>query len=267
MCGEGIPDFYAKQADSEEKYCVSYLVDKIMKPVWDKTGICKPMADYNFGVDQNGDPLVSDCQTVNFAAFYNSQESMNAFSALWHNVDGLNDKFVAYWNKTSERLSNNKYVVGYDPFNEPFMGNFLKEPELLVPGHFDKTYLAPLYSKLYDQYQINDPGSLMWFEPTPFPDEMGVLGGKVFPVGFEVPPGGEIGSPYHVLNDHTYCCQVSAFECSSGEPKTEDADKCLVWHNKRIGTRSEDAARLGLPLMISEFGACFSEGPCTQEIM
>ena len=103
----------------------------------------------------------------------------------------------------------------------------------------------------------------MWFEPTPVPDEVGILAGYVFPVGFEVPPGGEIGSPYHVLNDHTYCCQLSMSECANGEPQIADADKCLTWHNKRISQRSKDATRLGLPLMITEFGACLSEGPCT----
>lgn len=218
ICGEGVPDFYAKQANADDKYCISYLADKVMRPIWDKTGLCKPMADYKFGVDQNGDPLVADCQTVNFASFYTSQESMNAFSALWNNEEGLADKFVAFWSKTSERLSNNKYVVGYDPINEPYMGNFLKDPLLLIPGNFDKTKLAPLYTQLFEKYQANDPGSVMWFEPTPLPDEMGILGGIVFPVGFEVPPGGEIGSPNHVLNDHTYCCQMSMSECANGEP-------------------------------------------------
>ena len=44
------------------------------------------------------------------------------------------------------------------------------------------------------------------------------------------------------------------------------ADECYAWHEKRIGTRSRDAERLGLPLHITEFGACLTEGPCTQEI-
>ena len=46
----------------------------------------------------------------------------------------------------------------------------------------------------------------MWFEPVQEPDVLGVLGGLVFHVGFEKPPGGDIGSNRHVLNDHTYCC-------------------------------------------------------------
>jgi len=46
----------------------------------------------------------------------------------------------------------------------------------------------------------------MWFEPVQETDVLGVLGGLVFPVGFKTPPGSEIGSSRHVLNEHTYCC-------------------------------------------------------------
>lgn len=123
-----------------------------MRPTWDLTGICKPMKDYKFKYDENQDPLISDCQTVDFYEFYNSQESMNAFSALWNNVQGLGDKFVAYWNATSARLAKNPYIVGYDPINEPFMGNFVRDPTLLDPGHFDKTKLAPLFAQLFEKY-------------------------------------------------------------------------------------------------------------------
>lgn len=106
----------------------------------------------------------------------------------------------------------------------------------------------------------------MWFEPVPFPDEVGYLSGFVFPVGFQSPPGGDLGSNKHVLNDHTYCCQLSSKECATGEPQVEHADICLDWHEKRIGQRAKDAQRLGVPLVITEFGACLTEGPCTQEI-
>lgn len=103
----------------------------------------------------------------------------------------------------------------------------------------------------------------MWFEPTVFGDIIGAAGGIVTPVGFEIPPGGEIGSKNHVLNDHSYCCQLSAHACPDGEPLVEWAAKCRQWHEKRIETRVLDAERLGLPFMITEFGACLTEGPCS----
>jgi hypothetical protein len=63
-----------------------------------------------------------------------------------------------------------------------------------------------MYTRIYETYQKNDAESLMWFEPTVFGDIIGAAGGIVTPVGFEIPPGGEIGSKNHVLNDHSYCC-------------------------------------------------------------
>jgi len=109
----------------------------------------------------------------------------------------------------------------------------------------------------------------MWFEPVQVPDTVGLgprLPGQIFDVGFATPPGGEVGSPYHVLNDHTYCCTLGLQVCATGEPTTAYASQCESWHNKRLHHRNQDAERLGLPLFISEFGACLTEDNCTQEI-
>ena len=128
----------------------------------------------------------------------------------------------------------------------------------------DKYELTPLYERLFEKYQEADSENLMWFEPAQFPDEIPHI---VFNLGFEKPPGGEIGSPYHVLNDHTYCCQLDPSICSDhGPPVNETANKCYNWHKKRIGTRSDDAKRLGIPLLISEFGACTDDAYCHREI-
>lgn len=103
----------------------------------------------------------------------------------------------------------------------------------------------------------------MWFEPIFDPDvDPGTDGGTVYPIGFTVPPGGDVGSANHVLNDHSYCCTLG-YTCPDGEPDTSQSDACLAWHKKRIGTRNSDAERLGIPYHVTEFGACLSEGPCT----
>ena len=130
-----------------------------------------------------------------------------------------------------------------------------------------------MYTHLQFKFMANTNNtSKMWFEPMSFPDEMGIpvgqgdLGGVVFPVGFQKPPGGEIGSPNHVLNDHTYCCQLTPSMCATGEPRTDKAEQCYEWHENRMGQRVEDAKRLGIPFHLTEFGACLTEGPCVQEI-
>ena len=106
----------------------------------------------------------------------------------------------------------------------------------------------------------------MFFEPTQFPDTLGIAGGLVVPLGFTSPPGGDFNSTKHVVNDHSYCCQLSASMCAASEPSLDDAVVCRDWHDKRIGTRADDARRYGVPLFISEFGGCLNTTACTQEI-
>jgi len=54
--------------------------------------------------------------------------------------------------------------------------------------------------------------------------------------------------------------------CSGGEPLPEHAESCKTWHEAKLNARNKDAVRLGIPLFITEFGACFNDGPCQQEI-
>lgn len=54
--------------------------------------------------------------------------------------------------------------------------------------------------------------------------------------------------------------------CATGQPDVNKAEECLAWHYKRVNTRQEDAQKLGVPLIISEFGACLDGPSCVQEI-
>jgi len=102
----------------------------------------------------------------------------------------------------------------------------------------------------------------MFFESSQFPDTIGLFGGLVVPLGFSKPPGGANNSTVHVLNDHSYCCQLDPSICLTGEPTLEKAVECRAWHEKRLATRSLDAQRYGIPLFISEFGACLNSSSC-----
>lgn len=107
----------------------------------------------------------------------------------------------------------------------------------------------------------------MWFEPGQFPDGIGLGVPIIFATGFNTPPGGSIGSKNHIYNDHTYCCQLGPGICAeTGEPKAADKKKCMHWHETKVRQRAEDAEKLGIPLFISEFGACMDTAECVTEI-
>jgi len=143
---------------------------------------------------------------------------------------------------------------------------------MLWPGNYDKKELTPLYERIFAKYKKADDRNIMMFEPGQFPDILPAVGliantGIVNNVGFTTPPGGEIGSSKHVLNDHHYCCQLSPSICAeNGEPQKGTEEVCYEWAKKRIGVRNEDAKALGIPFILSEFGACMDSDDCAREI-
>ena len=110
--------------------------------------------------------------------------------------------------------------------------------------------------------------NVMWFEPSQVPDFLPIgPEGVVFDVGFHNPPGGHNGSANHVLNDHSYCCQMATDICpATGEPQAKDAERCLRWHEKKIGRHADNAKSMGIPFFLSEFGACLDTDECVTEI-
>jgi hypothetical protein len=66
-----------------------------------------------------------------------------------------------------QRLSGNKYVAGFDPFNEPLPSwkGIMSMIYEVLPGHQDKNELAPMYERLYEKYQAADADNIMMFEP------------------------------------------------------------------------------------------------------
>ena len=70
MCGEGVPDFYAKQALAKDDHCLSKWGDLLLKPLYEKLGVCTNIDSFGFAKDENDDPVITDCQTRDFASYY-----------------------------------------------------------------------------------------------------------------------------------------------------------------------------------------------------
>ena len=154
VCGEGMPNFYAREVISNGAYCVSSHADPFLGPVMRMFGVCKSISDYGFRYDSDGLPLIEDCQKNSFFIYYTSPESFTLFRAFYNNDFGIQDKYVDFWKHTADRLSGNKYVAGFDPFNEPLPSwtsiiNMLYE---LYPGSMDQHELTPMYERLYEKF-------------------------------------------------------------------------------------------------------------------
>lgn len=101
-------------------------------------GQCQSIDDYGWRHDADGNPLIEDCQKVMFANYYSTPEAIDLFNRLYDNIDGMQDKFIAYWDVVSKKFAGNKYVIGYDPLNEPFPASLFYDPSIfLKEGQFD----------------------------------------------------------------------------------------------------------------------------------
>jgi aryl-phospho-beta-D-glucosidase BglC (GH1 family) len=52
------------------------------------------------------------------------------------------------WQKVAEHFKGNKYVIAYDLLNEPWVGNQIRNPFLLIPGVAEKVKLQKFYDRL-----------------------------------------------------------------------------------------------------------------------
>ena len=86
ICGEGIPNFYAKQAFGKLPHCRGLAQDAALAKLYHKFGLCKSvLRDYGYTKDKDGNPLISDCQQNDFAMYYTSPEALNVADALYNN--------------------------------------------------------------------------------------------------------------------------------------------------------------------------------------
>lgn len=158
---------------------------------------------------------------------------------MYNNDSGLQDKFIAYWLHVAKRFGKNKYVIGFDPLNEPTAAGMQKADSwqsVMFGGATDRRVLQPLFARIQKEaYQLVSNDSIMYFEhgvtdQGDFSLFDYVLKVFVVPVGYSKPPGGEIGSRNHALNSHSYCCAFTPVCNEKGEPKPESEYECQGIH-------------------------------------
>ena len=261
LCGEGVPYFYTPE-DVDHK-CPFGLVGTFFRIA----GRCVPLSDYNMETDENGNPLITECQQHSFEDMYTAPEVASAFSALYTNKDGLLDKMWDFWTEVTKRFKDNPNVIGYDILNEPWPADMYYDASLFFkPRKFDSTILYPVAVQAHDVVRQVDDEKAIFFEGAQFPDTQPFLGGKTLSLGFPDTPGGPDYTNRQVLNDHTYCCQAAGSMCDEGEPPLDKSDVCREFHKQKVLKRADDAANYGVPLMFTEFGACFDGERCATEI-
>lgn len=260
FCGEGVPAFYAKELYHETE-CKSNLLSRLLRMV----GACIPLKTFHWRYDEEGLPLIEDCR-VGFLKFHQSPELTTIYNSFYQNENNIQDKFASFWKTVAAKFKDNPYVIGYDLWNEPWPGDLWSDLRSMWPGHADHSQVLPFFRKLDKEIRSVHPDYISFFEPVPFPDTMPLFGGQVLG-GLTETPAGKDYLDKQVLNLHSYCCQARADACAYGEPSLADAkDLCTKFHKSKMKSNVKNAKSLGVPYIVTEFGACSNSEACYYEM-
>ena len=189
-----------------------------------------------------------------------------AFSHFWHNnVRGdLQGQYDQVWGDVAHAFKGNRWVLGYDPFNEPYSTSLIRYGDEHFDSQLECFYTGtahigapshgapPLRCPKADPangvvatIEANDHTHLVFDEPDNFASRG--LPTYIGPMDF----------PNLVYNVHIYCGARSPV---TGNPT--DIAACAAQEEHSLGVRSEDRSEMASPAqpngpawMVTEFGA------------
>lgn len=181
-------------------------------------------------MNSSGTPDWDKCDQKNWGKYYFSDDVGEVFNHLYNPRTYLHKKFVQYWQKIAETFKGNPYVIAYELINEPFVGNAVRNPLLLIPSLAERFKFQQFYDNVVTAIRQKDPETNICFEPITFD--------FAFNSGFTHAPGGNIYKNKSILCYH--------FE----SPPLKPSSKSLQYMKARL----RDMKRLGIPILMSEFG-------------
>ena len=218
----------------------------------------------NWAVCTSGAPNVDP--PGRWSANYGTAAAGAAYDHFWDNdvVGDLQGQFDLVWGKVAQFFARDRWVIGFDPFNEPFSASLVR----LGDEHFDAQLEcfytgsarrgAPLHGApaitcppgvpaqgVIPTLLAHDPAALIFDEPDNYAS-------RGFPTYL-----GPMNFKNLVFNFHIYC---GARSPHTGDPT--NLTRCLAQEARALGRRTEDRLEMASPRQLagpawfmSEFGA------------
>lgn len=196
FCPGTFPD--AHQDCFSERFCGEGV------PLWaaaNDTDFPEPLAPRWVPEGPEGVPSTAQCAAFGWGLYQLTRAGAAAYERLYTNDDGLRDRFAAFWGVVAARFRGAPNVLGMELLNEPFAGDFYRDPALMYPGRADRVRLQPFYDAVAPVLRENDPDRLIMFESCTWSDEFGA---GVFDSEFEHAPGGAAFGNRSLYSYHYY---------------------------------------------------------------
>ncbi len=195
-------------------------------------------------------PLKGNCSSRNWEANLLTESVSKAYQDLYDNKNNMLDDMGRFWLNSAKLWKNNKYVLGYEIINEPFVGNFYKNPLLLLPGISGNKNLMPFYNKISNSIRQVDNNTLIFYEPITW----GMLfNQKYINNGFNSVPGGNSYKNKSVYSYHYYC---GSFLQNVYKNKYRKLICDNFLEKNLFDSVTKFTKRVGGSSFLTEFGAC-----------
>jgi endoglycosylceramidase len=261
LCGEGVPVFYAKDLIWRTQ-CNEGFLEKLL----DYFGVCMTLISRNIPSDENGIPLTEECKKHSFIEFHQVIELSSIYKSFFENLNNIQDKFIDYWKILAKKFKGNKYILGYDIWNEPWVGDLFTDYKNFIPGYYTNNNFLPFYAKIDKELRKIDDEFVVMFEEALFPDTLPLLGG-FYLGGFKTTPAGEKYLNRQIWSKHWYCKGLNVEMGKYKDiPVHLASTDCRNFAEYSVRKAKEKSDELGVPLFLTEFGACPEGMSCYHEI-
>jgi endoglycosylceramidase len=169
-----------------------------------------------------------DC-TQWYSGYLSSPAVRAAFDRFWRNEDGVQDAFVAAWQRVAAAAWRIDGVIGFDLINEPFNGS-------APAATWYRETLRPFYARLASALHAVAPGALLLVEPT-------ALDGPAAETKLELPAAAGLVLAPHYYNPLVFLYREWTGSMDLAQP---------------IGSWAGYGAAFGVPVFVGEFGVARS---------
>eukprot|EP00945_MAST-04E_sp_MAST-4E-sp1_P007820 g7820.t1 len=179
---------------------------------------------------------------LGWSEWYLTDAVGKAFQQLYHGGNLMSHMFDKYWAVVSSYFKDVEGVLAYELLNEPWIGDYIKHPRLLLEGQLAERMNVGVYmQRSHGIVRQNDARTPVLYSPAE-------LNNRIFRhVGYE--DGFLPGEP---MAFHVYCLLGTD---GPGPVTGLEKDICRFDDNFTLSTRESDLKRLHTAGFVTEFGA------------
>ena len=179
---------------------------------------------------------------LGWSEWYLTDAVGKSFQDLYHGNNMMSHMFDTYWSVVSKFFNKVDGILAYELMNEPWIGDYIKHPELLLKaGAAEKLNVGIYMKRTHEHVRKNDLETPILFSPAE-------LNNRAFRrVGYE--HGFLPGEP---MAFHVYCLVGTD---GPGPDTPFEIELCKLDDNFTLSQRNDDLLRLQTAGFVTEFGA------------